>query len=258
MGDCDWIVVTALYQPKKTILKPPETRTPECWLAFVDRSEHILLNWTTVPLVMFQTYERNENFVKVMLPAVFEKKVIFLNHVLPEARCLNVTHITRAKELTRLMSSRVHLFASKIPSWSGRSIPMHQFKLTYEFAEQRHRELDLADLRALQNRMDASGFNLSTSSEIKVTDTLWMIWPTPDNVAQRFSRLWSHEVARYSSFEKVSYAWVLSRVPEFKIALVDAIYIYSPSQRCVYGSRDKMRTHREAKHRARWRLRHAL
>ena len=31
--------------------------------------------------------------------------------------------------------------------------------------------------------------------------------------AQRFSRLWMHEVARFSSYEKVSYPWVLSQVP---------------------------------------------
>ena len=81
--------------------------------------------------------------------------------------------------------------------------------------------------------MARAGFN--TSLRLPVVDTLWMIWPTGDEIAEKMSRLWLHEVARYSSYEKTSYPWVVSQVPKFKPVLTDAIYIYSPEQRCDYG-----------------------
>ena len=43
---CDWVVVTAMYQPKAGSLRPPNTTAPECWLAFVDRDEHKTPGWT--------------------------------------------------------------------------------------------------------------------------------------------------------------------------------------------------------------------
>ena len=46
----------------------------------------------------------------------------------------------------------------------------------------------------------------------------------------------AHEVARFSRYEKVSYSWVVSQVPRFKPRLTDAIYIYSPEQRCGWSS----------------------
>ena len=81
--------------------------------------------------------------------------------------------------------------------------------------------------------MERQSFN--TSRRLPVTDTLWMIWPTGDEIAEKMSRLWLHEVARFSSYEKVSYPWVVSQVPDFKAYLTDAVYIYSPEQRCGWN-----------------------
>ena len=80
--------------------------------------------------------------------------------------------------------------------------------------------------------MARAGFNSSSPRVPLITDTLWMIWPKSDAAVERLSRLWLHEVARFSSFEKVSYPWVVSQVPAFRPKLTDAIYIYSPQQRC--------------------------
>ena len=245
-----------MYQPKVGTLRPPDTNTSECWLAFVDRSEHAVPGWTKVPLLLFGTYERNENFVKVMLPAVFAQRAVFLNHALPEARCFKLSHITRAPELARGASKQPHVLASKIPSWSGRSILSNQLDITREFAAKRNRTADLADLAKLQTRMESAGFNSSAPNLPRILDTLWMVWPLVDEVVQRFSRLWIHEVARYSSFEKASYPWVFSRVPEFKPWLTDAIYIYSPEQRCGWSSnKEKGNASRRTKKRLRGRYR---
>ncbi|KAL1500650.1 hypothetical protein AB1Y20_013298 [Prymnesium parvum] len=232
---CAWVVVTALYQPALAKLMPPNTSSPHCWLAFVDRPEHSLSQWTAVPLLLFHSYERNENFVKVMLPAVFPQPSVFLNHVLPEARCFTIEHLVRARELHAAASSRPHLFASKIPSWSGRSLLSSQLALTRDFLTRRNHSAALADLQAACARMAHAGLNLSSATLPRITDTLWMVWPTPDEAARRFSRLWAHEVALYSSFEKVSYPWVLLQVAEMRVWLTDAVYIYSPLQRCGSG-----------------------
>eukprot|EP00966_Prymnesium_polylepis_P176001 4073790-Prymnesium_polylepis.1 len=60
--------------------------------------------------------------------------------------------------------------------------------------------------------MDSAGFNYSSPTIPRITDTLWMVWPAADDRVQRLSRLWMHEVAHFSSYEKVSYPWVVSRV----------------------------------------------
>ena len=231
---CNWILVTSLYQPKPAELKPPATNTSECWLAFVDREDHSTPGWIKIPLVLFHSYERNENFVKVMLPAVLSPRPsIFVNHALPQARCLALPHLIRAKELSAGDSSQPHLLASKIPSWSGRSkLPGH-LEMTQGYLERRNATEDMVEFQELLHRMARSGFN--TSQPLPVTDTLWMIWPLPDKAAERMSRLWTHEVARHSSHEKASYAWVVSRVPDFRPRLTDAFYIYSSSQRMCGG-----------------------
>ena len=229
---CDWVVVTAMYQKKLGALKPPNTTTPECWLAFVDRAEHATQGWTQVPLVIFSSYERNENACKVMMPAVLSRPVVFLNHVLPEARCFSLSWMRRGKELAAGAPGQPHLLASKIPSWSGRSLLSNMLEITRDFSRKKNHTGDLADLHAQEARMVQAGFNSSSPRIPRITDTLWMIWPRSDATVERLSRLWLHEVARFSSFEKVSYPWVVSQVPDFKPRLTDAVYIYSPEQRC--------------------------
>ena len=104
--------------------------------------------------------------------------------------------------------------------------------------------------------MARAGFN--SSQRLPVVDTLWMIWPTGDAVAEKVSQLWLHEVARFSSYEKVSYPWVVSQVPDFKADLTDAIYIYSPTQKCGYNASAtppvKGKTSKRSKRRGRRRL----
>ena len=80
--------------------------------------------------------------------------------------------------------------------------------------------------------MARAGFNASSPRIPRITDTLWMIWPKADSTVEKVSELWLHEVARFSSFEKTSYPWVVSQVPTFMPRLTDAIYIYSPDQKC--------------------------
>jgi hypothetical protein len=229
---CDWVVVTAMYQRKPGALKPPNTTTPECWLAFVDRAEHATAGWTQVPLVLFSSYERNENAFKVMMPAVLLRPMVFLNHVLPQSRCFELSHIRRGKELAAGAPGQPHLLASKIPSWSGRSLLSNMLQITRDFSRKKNSTGDLADLDEQEARMARAGFNSSSPGIPRITDTLWMIWPKSDEAVERLSRLWLHEVARFSSFEKVSYPWVVSQVPDFRPKLTDAIYIYSPQQRC--------------------------
>jgi len=232
---CDWIVVTALYQPKVLNLNPPYTNTSECWLAFVDRDEHAAPGWTKIPLVLFDTYERNENIFKVIMPAVLpQQRFVVLNHALPQARCLSLAHMIRGKELAKDATNQPHLLASRIPGWSGRAVLSGQLEMTKGYLDRRNSTTDLAEFAEQEARMTRAGFN--TSQRLPVTDTLWMIWPAADEVAEKFSRLWLHEVARFSLFEKVSYAWVVSQVPHFKPHLTDAIYIYSPEQRVCPGS----------------------
>ena len=228
---CEWIVVTAMYQPTRRSLRPPNTTTPECWLAFLDRLDHATPNWTSVPLLIFGSFERNENFIKVMLPTVFTQRTVFLNHALTEHRCFTLSHIIRGQELIKGASPQPHLLASRIPTWSGRSLLPVQLELTRDYAAARNATHDLADLQRLESRMARAEFNASACS-LRIMDTLWMIWPTADEKARTVSRLWMHEVARFSSFEKVSYPWVISQVPGFSQWLTDAIYIYAPAQRC--------------------------
>ena len=92
--------------------------------------------------------------------------------------------------------------------------------------------------------MARAGFNSTSPGLPPVVDTLWMIWPTwqpSDGLAEEFSRVWLHELARGSLYEKTSFPWVISRVPGFKARLTDAVYIYSPSQRCGWTERGSER-----------------
>ena len=228
---CQWIVVTAMYQQKAATLRPPHTNSSECWLAFVDRNEHSVLGWTQIPLVLFDSYERNENAFKVMMPSVLQRPTVFVNHALPQARCLRLGHLVRARELTKDAPNQPHLLASRIPGWSGRAVLPGQLDMTRGYLERRNATADLADFDLQITRMGS----LNMSVRLPVADTLWMIWPTTGRVVDKMSRLWMHEVARFSSYEKVSYAWAVSQVPEFKARLIDAIYIYSPDQRVCPG-----------------------
>ena len=230
--ECDWVVVTAMYQPKVGTLRPPNTATPQCWLAFVDRSEHATTGWTKVPIVVFGSYERNENAFKVMLPALIQKPVIFLNHALPQTRCFTLSHLIRGKEFSSGAKNQPHLLASKIPSWSGRSLLNNMLGITRDYARKRNADADLADLSEQEARMERAGFNASSPRIPRIADTLWMIWPKADAAVEKVSELWLHEVARFSSFEKTSYPWVVSQVPTFVPRLTDAIYVYSPEQKC--------------------------
>ena len=233
---CDWVVATSLYQPKVAVLKPPQTNTTECWLAFVDREEQGGENsgWTKVPLVLFNSYERNENIFKVILPAVLRgQPLVYINHALPQARCLALPHMIRGKELQKGSANTPHLLASRIPGWSGRAVLVGHLEMTKGYLDRRNATADLADYAEQLARMERQSFN--TSRRLPVTDTLWMIWPTGDEIAEKMSRLWLHEVARFSSYEKVSYPWVVSQVPDFKAYLTDAVYIYSPEQRCGWN-----------------------
>ena len=228
---CTWVVATSMYQHKVAALQPPSTNESNCWLAFVDREEHSAPGWTKIALILFRSFERNENIFKVMLPAVLAgQPLVYLNHALPQARCLSLPHLVRAKELTKGASVQPHLLASRIPGWSGRAVLPGQLEMTKGYLQRRNATADRVDLAEQQARMSRAGFNVSL--RLPVADTLWMLWPTGDEVAERMSRLWLHEVARFSSFEKVSYAWVVSQVPQFRARLTDAVYIYSPQQRC--------------------------
>lgn len=231
---CDWVVVTAMYQRTVGLLKTPHTNTSACWLAFVDRDEHSAIGWTKIPLTLFSSFERNENAFKVMMPAVLPKHpIVFVNHALPQARCLALPHMVRAAELAEGHQSRPHLLASKIPNWSGRSHLPGYIEMARGYLERRNATVDVAEFEDLLVRMSHSGFN--TSIRWPVVDTLWMIWPTADAISEKMSKLWLHEVARFSSYEKLSYPWILSQVPEFRARLTDAIYIYSPQQRVCPG-----------------------
>jgi hypothetical protein len=47
------------------------------------------------------------------------------------------------------------------------------------------------------------------------------------------SRGWFHEVARRSAYEKASFAWVASKLPNpLRKLFVSSLYIYEPEQRC--------------------------
>ena len=168
------------------------------------------------------------------MPAVLaQQRIVFVNHALPQARCLGLPHMIRGKELASSADNQPHLLASKIPNWSGRAVLPGQLEMTRGYLERRNASSDLAEFDEVLARMARAGFN--ASARLPVVDTLWMIWPTADKVAERMSRLWLHEVARWSCFEKISYPWVVSQVPEFRARLTDAIYIYSPDQRVCPG-----------------------
>ena len=184
--------------------------------------------------VLFNSYERNENIFKVILPAVLRgQPLVYINHALPQARCLALPHMIRGKELQKGSANTPHLLASRIPGWSGRAVLVGHLEMTKGYLDRRNATADLADYAEQLARMERQSFN--TSRRLPVTDTLWMIWPTGDEIAEKMSRLWLHEVARFSSYEKVSYPWVVSQVPDFKAYLTDAVYIYSPEQRCGWN-----------------------
>ena len=234
-NSCDWVVATALYQEKAAVLRPPQSAKSACWLAFVDREEHSAVGWSKVAIVLFHRYERNENIFKVILPAVLpQQQIVFVNHALPQARCLGMEHLIRSKDLAKGMAP--HLFASRIPGWSGRAVLPGYLEMAKGYLERRNASSDLEQYEEQVARMTRTGFNVS--HRFRVVDTLWMIWPAADHVAERMSRLWLHEVARHSSLEKVSYPWVCSRVPAFRAKLVDAVYIYAPAQRVCPASGD--------------------
>ena len=227
---CDWVVATSMYQPKVASLIAPMTNTSECWLAFLDREEHSAPGWTKIPIVLFDSWERNENIFKVMLPAVLAgQPLVYLNHDLPRSRCMSLAHMIRGKELAKGSPDQPHLLASAIPGWSGRRLMPGQIEITEGYLKRRNATSDLADLTEQLARMTRAGFNISENH--RVTDTLWMIWPSGGEAAERMSRLWMHEVARFSSYEKISYPWAAAQVSGFKAYLTNAIYIYSPDQR---------------------------
>jgi len=230
---CPWVVATAVYSPTLVALRPPNsTLTPACWLAFVDRKVHSTPRWTQIQLVMFDSDERNENAVKVMLPALGFQRVVFLAQRVPESRCMELGHLVRAKALDAADApSLPHLLAPRMPHGRSSSLST-QLRMSRLAAGWRRSEAELMELTGLEERMTLAGFNFSSARTI---DTLWLIWPTGDKVAERLSRLWLREVSRFSRHEQLSYPWVRAQVPEFRARLVTATYVYSPAQRCEHS-----------------------
>jgi hypothetical protein len=179
----------------------------------VDRSEHRTPGWRQAVLTLFSEYERNANAVKVMGPLLFPGAgVFYLDSTLTRARCFSLPWLVRAKELAPApvgggtAAQPPHLFASAIPSWSGRSSVAVQLELTRAFVRKRKDEGAEKDLDALVAAIRAdpgpAGFNVSSLLKRQIPDTLWMAWPsTSDDVAERLSRMWFHEVARRSACE---------------------------------------------------------
>lgn len=234
---CVWVVVTAVFREPLSHALPPSSHAPldpACWVAFVDRAEHRTPGWNQAILTIFSEYERNANAVKVMAPLLFPHSgVFYLDPSLTRARCFSFDHLVRAKELTPSNSTLVpHLFASAIPSWSGRSSVAVQLDLTQAFIRKRQDARAERDFDALTAAMRDAGFNASSYEKRQIPDTLFLAWPpTLDGVPQRLSRLWFHEIARRSAYEKASYAWAASKVPELRKLFTNAVYVYSPEQR---------------------------
>lgn len=235
-----WLVVTAIYREPKQTIMPPRSHAPlapDCWLAFVDRPEHTTPGWVQAPLVLFDEYSRNANAIKVIVPLLFEatSSIFYLDFSLTRARCMAFPHLVRAKELTPTLApaQALHLYASAIPSWSGRSSVPVQIDLTRSFIRKQKDARAEMELDALEKLMRADpSFNASSFEKRLIPDTLWMAWPaTNDGIAQRLAKSWFHEVARRSSFEKASFAWVASKLPLRRL-FVNAVYIYEAHQRC--------------------------
>lgn len=237
---CPWVVVTALFLPKPGSLMPPATHAPipaACWLAFVDSLEHRTPGWTAVRLTLFDTLERSANLVKVMSPAVLRLPAVYVDHTLTRARCISLPHLVRGVGGLDAPAAgsppRPHLYASRIPSWSARSRLPVQLELTRAFvakSKRPQRADDDAEIDALVRSMEPTpGFNLSTAT---MPDSMWMVWPRPDEHAQRLSALWFGAVARFSAFEKLSFAWARAQVPAFVEVRASGDYVYSPEQRC--------------------------
>ena len=94
-SNCEWVVATTMFAHKPTQLRPPASHTPttppHCWLAFVDTLEHHTPGWTAVKLALFADLERNQNIVKVALPAALEKPALYVDHTITRviaARCV--------------------------------------------------------------------------------------------------------------------------------------------------------------------------
>lgn len=273
-----WVVITAIFRSQPhSILAPRvhEPLDPACWLAFVDApSKHDTPGWSQVPLVLFDEWERNANLAKTMPPLLFEySSVFYLDFSLTRARCFAFPHLVRAKELASapigghaavapppsLSSSPsplpLHLFASAIPSWSGRSSVPVQLDLTRAWIARLNNSKAATELRDLEAAMRTDkAFNSSSLEKRLIPDTMFMAWPrtsvrgssdskggtsssaSSDEVfdtQQVLSRGWFHEVARRSAFEKASFAWVASKLSTpLRKLFVSSLYIYEPEQRC--------------------------
>ena len=59
-----WVVVTAIFRMNPTSILAPRSHAPldpACWLAFVDRADHVTPGWTKVPLVLFSSCTKPVN-----------------------------------------------------------------------------------------------------------------------------------------------------------------------------------------------------
>ena len=234
-----WVVVTAIFRVNPTSILAPRSHAPldpACWLAFVDRADkHPTPGWSQVPLVLFPEWERNANLAKVMPPLLFaESSVFYLDLTLTRARCFAFPHLVRGKELASApvagvsssppSSPSLHLFASAIPSWSGRSSVPVQLDMTRAWIAKRNDSKAATELQDLEDAMrgDDKTFNSSSIEKRLIPDTMFMAWPrehrrgisppvrggssggTPpvgddvNAVQQILSRSWFHEVARRS------------------------------------------------------------
>ena len=244
-----WVVMTSAYRKPSPTVMPPHSHAPlsqACWLAFVADTEAKTPGWTAVPLVLFPEYERNTNAVKTLAPLLFDPRasVFYLDFSLTRARCMSLPHLIRAPELSTMRlaagattsPSPYHLFASAIPSWSGRSSVPVQLDLTRAWIKKRadsRAEHALAGLEAAMRADVSPRFNSSNVEKRLIPDTLWMAWPAVnDGVAQELAKDWFDEVAQRCAYEKVSFAWKASKFPQLRKMLVNAVYIYEPSQRC--------------------------
>lgn len=275
-----WVVVTAIFRANPTAILAPRSHAPldpACWLAFVDRADkHQAPGWSQVPLVLFPEWERNANIIKVMPPLLFdESSVFYLDLTLTRARCFAFPHLVRGKELasapvagvaptsplqtSSTSSSSVHLFASAIPSWSGRSSVPVQLDMTRAWIARRNDTKAAGELLDLEDAMraDVKHFNSSSLDKRLIPDTMFMAWPREvrhslgqstrggssseaangdgdfNAMQQMLSRGWFHEVARRSAYEKASFAWVASKLPTpLRKLFVSSLYIYEPEQRC--------------------------
>lgn len=243
---CEWVVATTLFAHKPAQLRPPAshptTAPPHCWLAFVDTLEHHTPGWTAVKLALFPDLERNQNIVKVALPVALERPALYVDYTITRARCIALPWLVRAPELTpsaRAMHP-VQLLASKIPWWSSRSRPDVQLDLTRSFVAKSKRSADRAELDDLEERMRRAKYNVSATHQGTVPDSVFMVWPEPDEPTLRFSRFWFEEVALHSAFEKASYG--ATTVPAHAHASPHTIYLRNKQSCCQAGWLRKCRT----------------